>query len=147
MTMLGLIQPMLVVYLGVFFVVTYVMLGSLMGAIGAAVNEMREAQSLMTPITLVIMVPWLLAAPIARDPSSTFATVISFVPPMNTFAMLIRITSTAPPPAWQVWVTIIISIGAAMAAVWFAAKVFKVGLLMFGKPPDFRTLVRWVRMA
>ena len=147
MTMLGLVQPMLIVYLAVFFVVTYVMLGSLMAAIGAAVNEMREAQSLMTPITLVIMVPWLLAAPISRDPSSTFATVLSFLPPMNTFAMLLRITSTAPPPAWQVWVTVVIAVGSALAAVWFAAKVFKVGLLMFGKPPDMKTLVRWVRMA
>jgi len=147
LTMLGLIQPILVVYVVVFFVVTYITLGALMAAIGAAVNEMREAQSLMTPITLMIMIPWLFAAPIARNPSSTFATVISFLPPINTFAMLIRVTSSAPPPAWQVWLTVALSIAGALAALWFAAKVFKVGLLMFGKPPDLKTLVRWVRMA
>ena len=118
-----------------------------MPAIGAAVNEMREAQSLMTPITLMIMIPWLFAAPIARNPSSTFATVLSFVPPMNTFAMLIRVTSSAPPSAWQVWLTVAVSLLAALAALWFAAKVFKVGLLMFGKPPNLATLIRWVRMA
>jgi len=147
LTMLGLIQPILVLYVVVFFVVTYITLGALMAAIGAAVNEMREAQSLMTPITLMIMIPWLFAAPIARNPSSTFATVISFLPPINTFAMLIRVTSSAPPPAWQVWLTVALSIVGALAALWFAAKVFKVGLLMFGKPPDLKTLVRWVRMA
>jgi len=147
LTMLGLIQPILVLYVVVFFVITYITLGALMAAIGAAVNEMREAQSLMTPITLMIMIPWLFAAPIARNPSSMFATVISFLPPINTFAMLIRVTSSAPPPAWQVWLTVALSIVGALAALWFAAKVFKVGLLMFGKPPDLRTLVRWVRMA
>ena len=147
LTMLGLLQPMLVVYFGLFFVVTYITLGALMAAIGAAVNEMREAQSLMTPITLLIMVPWMFAAPILRNPTSTFATVVSFIPPMNTFGMLMRITSSAPPPAWQIWLTMLVSISAAVAAIWFAAKVFKVGLLMFGKPPDLKTLVRWVRMA
>ena len=147
LTMLGLIQPILVLYVVVFFVITYITLGALMAAIGAAVNEMREAQSLMTPITLMIMIPWLFAAPIARNPSSMFATVISFLPPINTFAMLIRVTSSAPPPAWQVWLTVSLSMVGALAALWFAAKVFKVGLLMFGKPPDLRTLVRWVRMA
>ena len=72
---------------------------------------------------------------------------VSFIPPMNTFGMLMRITSTAPPPTWQIWLTVTVSLAAALAALWFAAKIFKVGLLMFGKPPDLKTLVRWVRMA
>jgi ABC-2 type transport system permease protein len=147
LTMLGLVQPMILVYLVVFFVVTYATLGALMAAIGAAVNEMREAQSLMTPITLMIILPSMFAAPILRNPSSTFATVISFVPPMNTFAMLMRITSSAPPPAWQIWLTVLVSVGAAFVALWFAGKVFKVGLLMFGKPPNLATLIKWARMA
>jgi len=147
LAMIGLVQPMMVVYLVIFFVVTYATLGALMAAIGAAVNEMREAQSLMTPITLMIVLPAMFATPILRNPSSTFATVISFVPPMNAFAMLIRITSSAPPPAWQIWLTVVVSVGAALAALWFAAKVFKVGLLMFGKPPNLTTLIKWARMA
>jgi ABC-2 type transport system permease protein len=61
--------------------------------------------------------------------------------------MLIRMTSSAPPPLWQVWLSIAIGVASVLAAVWFAAKVFKIGLLMYGKPPDFATLVRWVRAA
>ena len=72
---------------------------------------------------------------------------MSFVPPMNTFAMLARMASATPPPAWQPLVTLLIGVGAAACAVWFAAKVFRVGLLMHGKPPSFATLLRWVRMA
>ncbi len=144
---LGLLDFSLVFYLVVFFVITYLTMGSLMVAVGAAVNEMREAQALMMPLTLTMMVPWVLAAPISRQPNSTFSTVISFVPPVNTFAMLLRLTSSAPPPAWQVWLTIAVGIASVGAAVWVAAKVFRVGLLLHGKPPDFATLVRWVKAA
>src|SRR6185295_6165390 len=83
-TLLGLLDFSLVFYLVVFFVITYLTMGSLMVAVGAAVNEMREAQSLMMPLTLTMMVPWVLAAPISRQPNSTFSTAISFVPPVNT---------------------------------------------------------------
>ena len=94
----GLLDLSLVFYLFVFFVLTYLTIGSAMMAVGSAVNEMREAQSLMMPIILVMMVPWVLAEPIARQPNSTFSTAISFIPPVNTFAMLLRLTSSAPPP-------------------------------------------------
>jgi ABC-type Na+ efflux pump permease subunit len=145
LAMFGLLDLSLVFYLFVFFVLTYLTVGSLMMAVGSAVNEMREAQSLMTPIMLVIMVPWMLAEPITRQPNSTFSTVISFVPPINTFAMLLRLASSAPPPAWQVWLTIVVGAGAVVASVWCAAKIFTIGLLMYGKPPDLKTLVRWIR--
>lgn len=144
---LGLIDPILFVYLVLFYLIAYFFLASLMAAIGAAVNELREAQTLMTPLMLIIMVPWFLWMPISRDPNSTFATVTSFVPPINTFAMLLRITSTTPPPAWQVWLSILIGLISVYGAVWFAAKVFRVGLLMYARPPNLATLVRWVRMA
>jgi len=143
----GLLDLSLVVFLFIFFVITYLTIGSAMMAVGAAVNEMREAQSLMMPIILVLMVPWMLAEPIARQPNSTFSTAISFIPPVNTFAMLLRMTSSAPPPAWQVWLTIAIGVGGVVASIWCAARVFTIGLLMYGKPPDVKTLVRWIRGA
>jgi ABC-2 type transport system permease protein len=145
--MLGLVDPWLFFYLLIFFVITYSVMGSLMAAIGAAVNQLREAQSLMMPVIMIMMLPWILWMPISRDPNSVFATVASFIPPMNTFVMLLRMTSTSPPPLWQVWLSILVGFASVYAALWVAAKVFRVGLLMTGKPPDFRTLVRWVRMA
>ena len=143
----GLLDLALVFYLFIFFVLTYLTIGSAMMAVGSAVNEMREAQSLMMPIVLVMMVPWVLAEPIARQPNSTFSTAISFIPPVNTFAMLLRLTSSAPPPAWQVWLTIVIGAGSVVVSIFCAAKIFTIGLLMYGKPPDVRTLVRWIREA
>ena len=147
MAMFGLVDPMLLIYLFIFFLITYVIMGSLMAAIGSAVNELREAQSLMTPITLLMMIPWLFWFPIAREPNSLFATVVSFIPPMNAFAMLLRLTSTAPPPMWQVWLSIAVGVVAAGGALWFASRIFKIGLLMHGRPPNFATLLRWARHA
>lgn len=147
MAMFGLLDPSLIVFLFMFFLITYVIMGSIMAAIGSAVNELREAQSLMTPVTLFMMIPWLFWYPISRDPNSLFATVISFVPPMNAFAMLLRLTSTSPPPMWQVWLSIAVGIAAAGGALWFASRVFKIGLLMHGRPPNLATLVRWARQA
>lgn len=147
MAMLGLIDPSLLIYLLIFFLITYVIMGSLMAAIGSAVNELREAQSLMTPVTLFMMIPWLFSFPISREPNSLFATVISFIPPMNGFAMLLRMTSTAPPPMWQVWLSICVGIAAACGALWFASRIFKIGLLMYGRPPNLATLLKWARQA
>ena len=64
---------------------------------------------------------------------------------MNAFAMLLRLTSTSPPPMWQVWLSIAVGIAAAGGALWFASRIFKIGLLMHGRPPNFATLMKWAR--
>jgi ABC-type Na+ efflux pump permease subunit len=142
-----LVSPMMIVWFFCYFFIAYTIIASLMAAIGSAVNDLREAQSLMTPVMMIVMVPYLLWLPIARDPNSLFATITSFVPGVSPFVMIIRLTSTEPPPLWQVFATILLGIATAYAAVWVAAKIFRVGLLMFGKPPDLKTLLRWIRMA
>lgn len=143
----GLLDPSLLLYLMVFFAIAYLVMGSLMMAVGSAVNDMQEAQSLMMPIMLLMIVPLLLSVPISSDPNSTLAQVVSLVPPVNTFAMLIRVASSAPPPWWQVWLSIAIGVLSVFGAIWFASKVFRIGLLMYGRPPNLATLIRWVRRA
>jgi ABC-2 type transport system permease protein len=143
----GLINPWLVLYLGIFFLLAYLTYGSLMVSVGAVVNDMREAQGLIMPLMLLLASPFWVWFPISMAPNSAFSVALSFIPPVNTFAMLIRLTSTAPPPWWQVWLTIGISLAGVAAALWFASKVFQIGLLMTGKPPNLATLIRWARQA
>ncbi|MEL7473297.1 MAG: ABC transporter permease [Planctomycetota bacterium] len=143
----GFVKPIMFVYLLFFFIIAYFIMGSFMAAVGAAVNELREAQSLQTPVMMVLMIPWMLWLPISRDPNSVLSTTLSFIPPVNPFVMMLRVTSTEPPPAWQVWASIVIGLAAAWGIVWAAAKVFRVGILLHGKPPTFKTLIKWVRMA
>jgi ABC-2 type transport system permease protein len=145
--MQGLIDPGLLLYTPIFFLIAYFTVAALMAAVGAATNEMREAQALMTPVTLLVALPAILWLPISRAPNGALAVTLSFVPPTGSFVTLLRMASTTPPPPWQVWASIAVGLGGACAALWAAAKVFRIGLLMYGRPPDLRTLVRWVWMA
>jgi ABC-2 type transport system permease protein len=142
---LGLLDPKLIVFLLVFFLLAYLSVGAFMAAIGSSVNELREAQGLMTPAMMILMIPWFLWMPISRDPNSMMATVLSFVPPLSNFVIMLRLASSAPPPMWQTALSIAAGVAGVAASLWFAAKVFRIGLLMFGKPPNFATLVRWAR--
>lgn len=147
LAVVGVLDPLHLLYLIVFFLIAFVTLASLMAAIGAAVNEMREAQSLLMPVVLTLTLPMMLWMPITRDPNGALATILSLTPPVSPFVMLLRITSSAPPPVWQILLSIALGIAGVFAAIWFAGKVFRVGLLMHGKPPNLATLWRWVRMA
>lgn len=143
-----LVDPMAIVYMFIYFFLAYFMMASLLAAIGSAVNELREAQSLQTPVMLIMMLPYFLWMPIMRDPDSTFSVILSMIPPIAPFTMMLRVTSPAADvPFWQIALSIGICLVACYVFAWIAAKIFRVGLLMYGKPPNFTTLVRWVRMA
>jgi ABC-2 type transport system permease protein len=144
---LDLVDPALLGWLVLFYILSYTMMAGMMGAIGAAVNDVSEAGTLMSPVMMVNMLPWLLWLPITRHPDGALAVAMSFLPPVNLYAMLLRMSSSSPPPLWQTWLSVLVAAAGAAAALWFAAKVFRIGLLMNGKPPSFRTLVKWVRMA
>jgi len=144
---MDLIETSTIVLFFVYFLLAYFMFASLMAAIGAAVNDLREAQSLMTPVMLLMILPYIFFMPVIRAPNSMLSTVTSFIPPISPFIMIMRVASTDPPPVWQIGATILVNAIAVVVFLWLAAKVFRVGLLMFGKPPNLKTLFKWVRMA
>jgi ABC-2 type transport system permease protein len=143
----GLIDPMLLVYFVIFYLLASLVYGGLMMSIGAAVNQIADAQSLMGPVMILLIAPYALVPLIGQNPNSTLSVVMTFVPPVNSFVVLARLASGTPPPLWQVLGAMATGLAGAGLAVWFAAKVFKIGLLMQGKPPSFGTLVKWARMA
>lgn len=143
----GLIDPLLILFLLLFFLTAYLVYGALLQTIGAAVNQIADAQSLQTPIILLLVLPYILTGFIGAQPDAPFAVITSFIPPVNAFAMMARLASTSPPPIWQVLLSLGASVVAACVTVWFASKVFRVGLLMHGKPPSLGTLIKWARMS
>ena len=143
----GLIDPMLLVYFVIFYLLASLMYGALMMSIGAAVNQVADAQSLMVPLIILLFAPYALVPTIGQSPNSTLSVAMTFVPLANSFVVLARLASGTPPPLWQVFGAMATGLAGAGVAVWFAAKVFKIGLLMQGKPPSFATLVKWARMA
>ncbi|MBL8763386.1 MAG: ABC transporter permease [Phycisphaerae bacterium] len=142
-----LIDPLSFLYLAIFFVIAFTTLASMMAAIGAAVNDVKEAQALLGPVMIVLVIPMMLWLPLSRNPNSLFAQVCSFVPPINSFVMVLRLGGSQQIPAWQAPVSILVGALFALFSIWAAAKIFRIGVLMYGKPPNIRTLARWIRMA
>src|SRR6185437_1240270 len=98
------------------------------------------AQSLMGPLMFLLLVPYLLSFMVGAAPNSALSVALSFVPPLNSFVILARLASATPPPLWQVLGSMLAGLAGAAVTVWFAAKVFRIGLLMHGKPPNLATL-------
>lgn len=135
------------VYVGIYFLIAFFLIASMMAAIGSAVNDMREAQALLGPVMIALIIPMMLWLPLSRNPNSMFAQICSFVPPISPFVMVIRIAGSEKIPFWQIPASIAVGLLAVWFAAWAAAKIFRVGVLMYGKPPNFPTLIRWIRMA
>jgi ABC-2 type transport system permease protein len=140
------VPPEKLAFLLLYFVMAYLMVASTMAAVGSAVNELREAQSLLGPVTLVFMVPLLAWFFISDNPNSAFATAISFVPPMTPFTMILRVTAVESVPTWQIVATTVVGFAGVLGMIWAAAKIFRIGVLSAGKAPSPAELWRWLRM-
>lgn len=134
-------------YLVLYFFMAYFMLASVMAAVGAAVNELSEAQTLMGPLTMIFMVPFFAWFFISEHPNSPFSVALSFVPPLTPFTMMLRITSAESVPTWQIPATTVVGFAGVWGAIWAAARIFRVGLLMTGKAPTPRELLKWIRQS
>ena len=118
--------------------------GSLFIAIGAACNDLKDSQNMMTPVMLLVMVPMFTAGSVLRAPDGTMATILSLVPTAAPFLMLLRISLQPGPPMWQIAVSVLIMTCTAVAVVWAAGKIFRTGLLMQGKSATLTEMVKWV---
>jgi ABC-type Na+ efflux pump permease subunit len=131
--------------LAIFYLMAYFMIASMMAAVGSAVTDIREANTLVTPVMLILMVPLMLWLPISQAPNGAVATTFSFVPPAIPFAMILRHVAEEPVPAWQYPATIVWGLLCTVGMVWLASKIFRVGVLMYGKPPSPIELIKWAR--
>ncbi len=131
---------------GTFFIIAYFMVATIMAAAGSAVTELRDAQSLMGPIMLILIIPLALWPILAEHPNGLLATITSFTPPLLPFVMILRVTaSTEPVALWQIVVSIVIGLVSVFAMIWICARIFRIGVLMQGKPPSVMQLIHWIR--
>ncbi len=127
----------------VFMVAAILMFGSLLIALTAACSDLKEAQSMIMPVWLLIMLPMFVWLPVVKQPLSDFATWASLFPPATPTLMLLRQTSPTGIPAWQPWVGLIGVLAVTAFAIWAAGRIFRIGLLMQGKAPKLTELLRW----
>jgi ABC-2 type transport system permease protein len=134
----------LMVWFYVFQALAALMYGSIFVAIGAAVTDSKEAQSLVMPVMLVVFLPLFLLGKVLSEPNGPVATGMSFVPFATPMVMLAR--QAVPPgvPWWQPWVGVILVLLTTTACVWMAGRIFRVGILMQGKGAKLSEIARWV---
>jgi ABC-2 type transport system permease protein len=136
----------LVVWFVLFFLGGYLLFASLYAAIGSAVENPQEAQSLSVPLTLVVVVPILFIAYVIESPGSTLSVVLSMIPFFSPILMIARIAASEV-PFWQVALSYLLLIGGFIGSIWVSSRIYRIGILMYGKKPSFKDLVRWFRYA
>jgi len=127
-----------------FFISGYLLYSSLYAAIGAAVDNETDTQQFIMPIILpLILAVYVGGFTVIEDPHGTVSTVFSFIPFTSPVVMLMRIPFGVP--LWQQGLSLLILIGTFMFTVWFAAKIYRVGILMYGKKPSYKEIIKWIR--
>lgn len=136
---------LVVVFLG-FFILGFLFYSSVYAAIGSMCNTVQEAQQLQTPVMVMTIAGWFSAFALLRDPTSSFAKVASLIPPLAPFVVPVRY-SIARIPVPELLLYVATMVAGLLLIVWVTARVYRVGILMYGKRASFKDLWRWVRTA
>jgi ABC-2 type transport system permease protein len=128
----------------VFFVLGIMLYGSISMAMGASSTDMKEANMLFTPVLLVAILPLMLLPLIQDEPNGPLAIAFSLFPPTAPTFMMARMAFPSGLPIWQPIVGVVLLLGATLATVWGAGRIFRVGILMHGKGAKFGDLFKWL---
>lgn len=139
-----LIDPILIGWFLVFLVCAALMFGSIFLAIGSACSNLKDSQSMIQPAMMLIILAYLGSFIVVRAPESGLAVGLSMFPTITPFAMMLRLAMPPGPPLWQVLVSVLVLLATTGGIVWAAGRIFRVGLLMQGKPPNLPELLKWV---
>ncbi len=133
------------IYFIIYFVLGFVLISSVFAAIGSACNTVKEAQSLMGPIMIFVIIPMVAWFYITQHPEGTLAIVLSFIPTMTPMVMILRIAARPDLSPFQIFASIALLAVSVPVVIWISAKIFRTGILMYGKPPTMRELLHWLR--
>ena len=140
------LTPEVVFWFLVFMLLAVLLYGSVFIAVGAACNDLKDAQSLITPVTLIAVVPMFAWEAVLKSPSSPFAIGASLFPTAAPFLMQLRLALHPGPPIWQVLLSVLSCGAMTVACVWAGGKIFRIGILAQGKSASLGDMVRWLRV-
>ncbi|MFT4204493.1 MAG: ABC transporter permease [Chitinophagaceae bacterium] len=141
--------PLLIVCFIVYFLGGYLIYASLFAAVGSAVNEdPQEAQSFSFPVTLPIIFSFVIMMQAVNDPQSGLAVFGSLFPLTSPVVMMARIAQGVPNvvPYWQLILSIVLLVAGFLLTTWFAGKIYRTGILMYGKKPTLKEIIKWAKM-
>jgi ABC-2 type transport system permease protein len=133
----------LLTYFVVYFVLGYLLYAGAFLAIGSLCNTLKEAQNMLQPIMVIMMVPLFTMMFIPKEPNGTLATVLSWIPLYTPFVMMNR--AAADPPMFERVGTMVVLVASTIVMLWLSGRIFRIGVLRTGQPPKLMELFRWVR--
>ena len=136
----------LVAHFFALFLLGFVLYASFYALIGAAFNNPQEAQQLAGFGVIFLVVPWMVFMPVLNDPDSTLAVVTSLIPLFTPMILMLRL-AVKTPPVWQIAAAYALLIAFDVFMLWLCARVYRVGILMYGKRPSIKEIWRWARYA
>jgi len=134
------------VYFALFFLLGYFIYATIYALVGSMVTTTQEGGQLAMPIILILVVSFYLFLPVSRSPDSSFSFWVSMIPFSAPVAMLVRIV-TQTPPFWQIALSLLIGFGTVVLIMWLASRIYRVGMLMYGKRASLPEALRWARQA
>lgn len=144
MEMIGNLNLPLIIFCFIFyFLGGYLLYSSLLGAVGAAVDSDEDSQQMVLPVTFPLILSIMLLFPIARNPEGPLAFWASIIPFTSPVAMMARVPYGLP--IWELLLSMGILVLTAVVTIFAAAKIYRVGLLMYGKKVNIREMIKWLR--
>jgi len=138
------ISPMLIIFFPIYFVLGFLLYATIYAGIGSMFNSDEDAQQMVSAANMMLIVPIMLVGAVMKNPSGTMATVTSLFPFFSPIIMYLRI-AVQTPPAWQIALSIVLMVGTIILMTWIVSKIYRVGILMYGKKPTLPELLRWLR--
>lgn len=134
----------ILIYMIIFYILGFFIYAFLFGAIGSLANRLEDINTVSMPVVFLLIGGFLLAIASLFDPSSTLTVVASFIPIFTPMVMFVRVCMTDP-PFWQVFISIIVTTITCGLIGWVSAKIYRIGVLMYGKPPKISELFKMLR--
>jgi ABC-2 type transport system permease protein len=134
---------LLVVFL-LYFMLGFLLYGALYAAIGAMCNTIQETQQYAVFVTVFIMVGFFAVFSLIKDPTGDLGRTMSFIPFFAPFVMPVRWSMTSVPPM-ELALSLGLMVAALLVCVWLAGRIYRTGILMYGKKPSWKELLRWIR--
>lgn len=136
----------LVITFILYFLLGYLLFSTLFAGIGSAVDQEQDAQYLSMPVLIPLILPILFSSYVMTNPDGILSVILSIFPFFSPILMIIRIASTAV-PMWEILLSFTLMILTFWFAIWMSSKIYRVGILIYGKKPNFREIWRWFREA
>jgi ABC-2 type transport system permease protein len=133
----------LVPMFALYFLLGYLMYAAFILSVGSVCNTLKEAQSYMGVLTMIMMVPLMTMTFIPKDPNGVLARVLSWIPLYTPFTMMNR--AAADPPLFDLIGTLVLLLATTAAALFMAGKIFRIGILRTGQRPRIIEMLRWIR--